>query len=1633
MSGRNSNDWRGPRKSTRDNEREAAAAPSWKKSQRGAAVSGRPTKRRRWRLLVPLIFLIVLVALGIRIFAPDPLNKTHFVVLNLLENSVHFDSAAPPQFSEVRSSKRQQSLVDTPAALNFFDSADDSVCKSDVVIIFLQTQIVAGLNGDYWCLIKNSTPDLKQNSSGSPEFESLSVLKNELLQFRDVSEAPVLLIVDQPNTFQDRRLGALDVDIFDELQRWQKDEKLHRLVVMSSCSAGETSQPAYVGSGGQTAFAHIVSHGLSAAADGDGNGLLHVAELCQFVVQDTSNWARQHRAEAGQTVQVSPSIEDLKSTGNFLVMKDLPEPQTTLVFRRDSTTPEKIRTVWQTRTSLDAVYAWRWDPVDWQAGTELLLRSQEAMLDGNSALAGQLADSAAAKFNRLQAKTTEIVTSPDQLNLESGLPRKWFSGVLGGSYLNDLWENAEEIRPIATELAEDVVVEHLASYPFSGLQIPAPNSDTGRALAESAAARTMGVTSALRHTIKATESRQLRKEDMLFAHQHETDASTVPNLTEDWRAIQRFAELHQAAELELHRVLLDTESLSRWAADFPLSMSENFYSEWRNLLKKNLPNRNINAALAEELATAAVQLCQDREPGINGQALELKSDIFQLLVAGRVLGTQLHPDEPETGFTTGQLDQFSDELDRWLRLSFKCRERVAKNLNDIASNLARHFVDRAKQVQAYQWQRATLRCSLLTDETRHKLLNSLQDLEAELSNAEGGEIPQSEMPFYVSQIDIGLWHLQHLNLLRGSSQDSALTEVAEAVVSLASAGNADQQHVAAYGRAIREFWRNVRNDARDSLNASGNDAEQRLRIADLRARSFSAFDDPGRSPTVRLHALWQINYCLQQADRRLQSQWVRTGESGPWDEKGWYARESKAWLQIAEALASKMDTSGIPPAFVSNSIEQRKIVLQDSADWSIVATPVEASFDIGEQNQPRQAVQSTLQRISRPNTDGLATLRFLTESTSDAAALVTFEENGKAFDLNSNVKDLVTNVVRNGSPGEEGCSSVPYSASVFFRGRIWNTASNIEVSPCAAEEFVVQRFARPPTASVTLAGSDKRPIVFILDMSGSMDDEMAGGRTRASVAVETLRNVINSARFDRETVASLKVFGHRIKWDPENQQNVVNPKWKEPFDKGLAANGDIATEVEAMRLTTENKTILGKKLDTFAISGPWGITPLAGAIKSALEEDLRNRTGIVVAITDGLATDVGLDSEANPANVDNRINKLKEAIDNNSSSKVVIVALDFIPGAPQRKALQTVFVEQCGIEIVDAANQIQLLDQIEQSLDPRQYLVTRSSEATNIQKDFGETAQGLKAGTDYVVKFADIVTADNKPITLNDGDALNLAVDWNDRKFTFVRGKESEMRQRATAARPGDSDAPTILRAIEPATFTEYKREQNLSEFRQVEVSLMLDHERRDRPVKQPAEINFNIVSEDSLPLRCPEIEEQFTSEWGAPGWRLKIAEWPANKYVRIDAVWKMERTAPELVIDCPPVNQSKTVIGGVQDLPQMEIATTVRPDGTLRIRLDRIPSMAYSADNLIEDIRVEVGAPDLRGRNEAFMPAEVTTTVRQTNSGSLVVDFAGNFTEETLAEKKIAFTSRKALERGAMKLARPLTISETIQRKAAE
>ena len=98
---------------------------------------------------------------------------------------------------------------------------------------------------------------------------------------------------------------------------------------------------------------------------------------------------------------------------------------------------------------------------------------------------------------------------------------------------------------------------------------------------------------------------------------------------------------------------------------------------------------------------------------------------------------------------------------------------------------------------------------------------------------------------------------------------------------------------------------------------------------------------------------------------------------------------------------------------------------------------------------------------------------------------------------------------------------------------------------------------------------------------------------------------------------------------------------------------------------------------------------------------------------------------------------------------------------------------------------------------------------------------------------------------------------------------------------------------------------------------------------------------------------------------------------------------------------------------------------GRLQIRVDRIPEQPYAEENLPEDVRVQVGKRDVRERNDTFLAEELTTTIRRTESGSVIFEFSGSFDAESLKNREFSFTSRKARETGAVTLAAPLLIDK--------
>ncbi|APZ93761.1 VWA domain-containing protein [Fuerstiella marisgermanici] len=1642
MSSRNPDNWRGGRKSQRAADREVAATPEWKRTKR-KTVTG-TGRRRNTKVILPLLLLSGLVALGVWLYNFEREVHTHFIVLDLLKDSPLFDATPSPEFPDL-SEANSQVATTTQARFDglgkLIAEGDTNPSKAQAIVVYLQTQIIPDNNGDFICLTKSSTPDVVGSGGG----EKLSTLRQQLKQLMTETQSGcvVLLVVDQQKTLHDWRLGDLHADVSAEILDWPNDEELSRLVVMTSCSGAEESTAGYAGSGGQTAFGHFVQQGFSKLADtaaegaDEGDGTLNVREFCGFVKDRVDQWARQNRRPSGQTLRISPDLEALKSSHkqrNLALMKELPDTTQTLTFRNPSGIVRTLQSHWEKRSELDAQLAWRWRPLKWQAATEYLLRAQAAMLEGDNNRATALANKAARQLEQLEEATKRAAPTIAELGRDRGLPI--------ASKLN-------EVRNSNNDPPTDVLEANIAAYPFGRLgltQPAAPDVDAikqRRSEAEQIASKAIGITATVKTTLLEAEDQLLKTEDQFFLRPPKLDASAVAvdegkTGAERWQKLDDFIAAHQKNDVLFQRCLTSAETLARWAAEFPLPADEKFHSDWKDLLRKNQPANQPSDDASQKLFDRAEQLAGAFSSDVAGRAKRLCSEAFRLLVATRMLQKLRHEEEAETTLSTVQMADLSKKMDDWYEVTTQLLIAVQTAQNELAAALSESTKGRDKQVLAYQQVKATLNIANLAPDKRGKLIAALLKLDEALSqpaddqsdkSAENADNNQS----VASQDTMAgvLWRMQFLNLFLDAARDidnsSKASETKDVEQSLANIltekSDVSQKQAAELGTVVRAFWQKRRDAADNAETAVDENTRSYLEHADVCVRGFSAFDETllERSPTERLHRLWQADYCLLQADRLLHSQWVRPDDSEPWIDNAWYAKRAGTWLNTAEELAAVMTTRSGLPAFLDNDLNATRKRLTESANWNVTVAPTGAKkFDLSEQAQFSDDVSLDVVRSANVPQNGTAAVRLLPQIPVPA---IQFPSTPIALPLVSDSSNVTTTVERRGAPVEGECDPAAYAVDVFFRGRSWNSTSTLEVNPCAGDFYVVAKAKRTETASVVMQGTSNRPIMFVLDMSESMKDP-SGDRLRYQVALDTLEDFIDNDRFDKTTLAGLKVFGHRVR--SRRGERVENPDYTRLFGKsippGVTANKDVCTELRLTSMDFDGKQKFKQVIKKLRELKYWGITPLGQAIEQSLvnQDGLNGKPGIVIAVTDGAATDMGLDLDGKPAppGNTNHTGPLREALKASQNSKVVIVALDFQPGGLQRRILTQVFVNDCGIkedDVVDASNSEELYDKFDDSLDPQEYTVASRLRSVDTSARLGEPTSQLEPADDYTLQFAGIKSSQD--VSLRAGDLVRFFVNWNVNQFNYSRDGSSRLVQPARASSSAaERDAPRMLRSVlnKPVEYSTYA-EANKNGLLRVAFSLMLDHDRRDLPVRQPAEVDFTFGSEgnDVPPDR---VEQEFTSEWGAPGWRFVIEDWPERRnLVYVDAVWKMERTTPEVVVEYKPiVTQEGELIGGVDSLPKCRISNTLLPDGTLQVRLNPIQGSPDAADNRVADIRVEIGTADRRELNSAFMPDEVATTIRRTEKGSVIYEFQGGYTDTELQKKQIALTSHAARQNNA-------------------
>jgi len=1547
------------------------------------------------------------------IFRPVDALHTHFVVLDLLSDSKHgtansqyFDTVTPPGIPSLIESKRPLAHISSSRkeTLKFISEDDASLTAAQIVVVYLQTTIVMAKNGDLRCLVKNSTPDLNEPEQS----ESLTVLKEQLAELTGKKKR-VLLIIDELETFSAWRLGDFESDVSAQVLKWPAEEKFeNQLIVMTSFSDGGNSAPRSIGAEGRTAFGEIVTQGLTSSAYSDDVKRLDVAEFCEHVVNETNAWERRHRHGDWQRVSVGPKPEQIRKVGHNFVLLGEMSPTLKSRERETSTAAATLERLWEKRERLDRKLAWRWRPMLWQTSTEYLLRVQKAVLEGQGSSVHALLKRADESLEKLESVTQQIVPDDADVNLEFGMPRVWFRDFPNSSQFNQWFPKKAPFANNSEATIGFALQQNLADYDFTELDVRTSAEMQEKALtvrqqSETAVSATISLTDIIPKTILSAELQCLQTEDHLFTNN--VAPVVEENLAKNqslMRSIRTFTESHQRAELMLQRTMSCSESLAHWAATFPFQNSADFHRAWGELLRKALPSHDVSAQALESLSDEANRLALNTAPGVSMASVPLRSDIFRLLIVSRRLGLLLHPIEPPMGFTERELGEQAIALADTLKLCQSAWHSVNDRFEGLCStsNLTRIGGTPSELLSQYIGLRSTINVAGLPFETRTKLFNRLILLETQLQESDAAPAEkQSHTDVFIQ--DQPLWYVQHLNLFLDKHTNELSSPIFDKPVDALAATSdvSRREDLAAFGAAVRTFWRQCRNQTTSALAATGIDAPELLRHADKFSRGFSAFDADRVSvpPTAKLQTLWQVRYCLNQANLAIAGQWVLPSDSPPYAQKGWYAQVSNEWLNLAETLSRGLDSgSANIPAFVANDLAARRKARIDAGKWSVKVSPKGTGrVELRAYNQPDADLSVNLHYEYTPPT-GTAAMQFIMK---DASSRLTLPNNSLPLDLMSKPLTMAGIAHRNEPPGTRGCSNEEIQLSVYFRGRHFESELPFSINPCAAAEYVLKRIARPETASATVFGDDVRPLAFVLDMSGSMSTLLPSGEQRVTVALNTLEGIVKGR--DARHRASLRVFGHRMKHVPNDLAS--NTKYEEVFGKrivGVEPKTDIAVEVKQMALGVPGQKMFRETIEKLRQTGPFGITPLMLALKQTIAEDLLYKPGVIIAVTDGIATDV-----------DHSVD-LKSLLNKYLATKVVVVAFDLKDPSEEAKFTKT--MKDCGIpanQIVNARSRDELQSRIESGLDPIQFRV--SGPLFDTKADLGTTIEQIPAGRKYRAEYAEIAPYENMPA--GPGDRLRIRVDWEARSFEFDR--QSLAKNFTKANRPEDPQIPWILRMVEADSYQ--SAEAGSTQSSRLELTLLLDHTEKFHPVRQPAEIEFRFTSDQDY--RTPEIHEQYFPDLGAPGYKFNIRQWPIDQNISVDAVWKMERTTPENVTPFGELKK-QSMLGTSGQLPACRLSSTLSENGVLEIRLEPIPpttdTVSTSAvKNAVEDIRIEVGSWGELKTFESFRPDEVTTTVHRTEDGAVIFRFDGEYTSDKLAAKEIAFTSRAGRSDNAIQL----------------
>jgi Mg-chelatase subunit ChlD len=776
------------------------------------------------------------------------------------------------------------------------------------------------------------------------------------------------------------------------------------------------------------------------------------------------------------------------------------------------------------------------------------------------------------------------------------------------------------------------------------------------------------------------------------------------------------------------------------------------------------------------------------------------------------------------------------------------------------------------------------------------------------------------------------------------------------------------------------------------------------------------WDDPRNDPLCRLQNLDRHNLLLWHARRMLDDFWgpLKSGDP-PYFETAVQSYLTSAAELFKEDVA--MREGSLPALFETRKqaaaqglqMEKPRDLFIDDKDPGVkqkLAVSAPEGFPQGVAAVYLQNAGGTLFPVAENQSVKESDLRRMAEEIAE----------------NANSRSLDFWILNN----ERLRATPQLQAAAYFRGYL--RTRDFYVQPAAGVDIAYQKPAYPkPTICVRGDTRQTTNLMFIFDCSGSMGAKVRvngpGGPGLATTRLQVARGAIEEI-FQRLIVPrnpyqiGLIVYGHRVGWNPKNQNEIVmrNPKNPGEFiapppEFNVHPSDDVELVLPLGPFTREEYAAAKNRLDSLVQTGE---TPLYLSILQALGDLESAESGSarhIVVLTDG-----GNEQSGGDPKLLKTLSDLEKAFAQPNHRDVKLDVLGFDLSDAEARALRDL-APKIGGKFYSVTDPSSLTSALEKSLGLVKYEVLRLRDGKPVTPeplDLNATCETLEKPGDrpigYRVELVDRERPARTDVATEGGEALELFVkeDPNlaERRLVFHRYEKALRDSAPKVPAPGDAQKRSFFLGAHLPEWTGGGAKFFVS----------VQNADADQFCPRPAEIWAEIkpVMPEGAAELPPYIfyDRRFEPDRPVPILDFFAPSWPPeSKDAEIRFWCKLQKTPPDKQVSVAEARGKSLQIEGVPDVT-FELETIRGRTASEPFRI--IVTERHPAGGDLSLVKVEMSpSPESIKRRYNYKTGVIVHTFYYDDSAAAEAD-----------RYQLLFTSKQKLLDGAIAAPRPLKVT---------